>query len=102
MTRIAVVGAGAWGTVLADLLSRKGDSVTIWAREPEVVDSINREHHNHLFLPASPLAADLRAGGDIAAIGTRRGGGRFGYAVACGARRDDWCRRPPSPGGRSW
>ena len=68
MTRIAVVGAGAWGTVLADLLSRKGDAVTIWAREPEVVDSINREHHNHLFLPASPLAADLRAGGDLAAI----------------------------------
>lgn len=68
MTRIAVVGAGAWGTVLADLLSRKGDSVTIWAHEPAVVDSINREHHNHLFLPASPLSVDLRAGGDLAEV----------------------------------
>ena len=68
MTRVAVVGAGAWGTVLADLLARKGDSVTIWAREPEVVESINREHHNHLFLPNSPLATGLRAGGEIAEV----------------------------------
>jgi glycerol-3-phosphate dehydrogenase (NAD(P)+) len=62
------MGAGAWGTVLADLLARKGDSVTIWAREPEVVESINREHHNHLFLPKSPLASGLRAGGEIAEV----------------------------------
>lgn len=68
MTRIAVVGGGAWGTVLADLLSRKGDAVTIWAHESAVVDSINREHHNHLFLPASPLSSDLRAGGDLAEV----------------------------------
>lgn len=68
MTRIAVVGAGAWGTVLGDLLSRKGDSVTIWAREPEVVESINREHHNHLFLPGAPLASGMRAGGEIAEV----------------------------------
>ena len=34
MTRIAVVGGGAWGTALADLLARKGDfdTVTLWAR----------------------------------------------------------------------
>jgi glycerol-3-phosphate dehydrogenase (NAD(P)+) len=68
VTRIAVVGAGAWGTVLGDLLARKGDAVTIWAREPEVVQSINHEHHNHLFLPGSPLAAGLRAGGEIADV----------------------------------
>ena len=39
MTRVAVVGGGAWGTTLADLLARKGEDVTLWAREPEVVAS---------------------------------------------------------------
>jgi glycerol-3-phosphate dehydrogenase (NAD(P)+) len=67
VTRIAVVGAGAWGTTLADLLARKGDSVALWAREPEVVESINREHCNRLFLPGAPLAKEVRAHGDLAA-----------------------------------
>jgi glycerol-3-phosphate dehydrogenase (NAD(P)+) len=66
VTSIAVIGAGAWGTTLADLLVRKGDAVTLWAREPEVVESINREHLNHLFLPGAALAAGVRACGDIA------------------------------------
>jgi len=69
VTRIAVVGGGAWGTALADLLARTGrfESVTLWAREPEVVDSINREHVNHVFLPGAPLDPTLRANGDLAA-----------------------------------
>jgi len=65
VTRIAVVGGGAWGTALADLLARKGafESVTLWAREPEVVDGINREHLNPVFLPARPWTnACARAG----------------------------------------
>ena len=64
--RVAVIGAGAWGTTLADLLARKGLAVTIWAREPEVVQGINRDHVNALFLPDAPLAAALRATGDLA------------------------------------
>ena len=67
MTHIAVVGAGAWGTALADLLARKGETVTLWAREPEVVEGINREHRNELFLPGAPLAAAIRAEGDLGA-----------------------------------
>src|SRR5881227_3045974 len=68
MTRIAVVGGGAWGTALADLLARKGDfdTVTLWAREPEVVESVNREHVNHMFLPGAALAATLTAQADVA------------------------------------
>jgi glycerol-3-phosphate dehydrogenase (NAD(P)+) len=62
-----VVGGGAWGTVLADLLARKGAEVVLWAREPEVVDGVNREHVNHLFLPNAPLAPALRAEGDLQA-----------------------------------
>ena len=65
--RAAVIGGGAWGTVLADLLARKGDDVVLWAREPEVVDAVNREHLNPLFLPDAPLSPALRAVGDLRA-----------------------------------
>ncbi len=67
MTRVAVVGGGAWGTALADLLAAKGDQVTLWAREAEVVDSINRDHVNVVFLPGAALAPALRASGDLTA-----------------------------------
>ena len=63
--KIAVVGGGAWGTALADLLARKGEQVTLWAREPEVVESINRHHLNEMFLPNASLAPALRAEGDL-------------------------------------
>jgi glycerol-3-phosphate dehydrogenase (NAD(P)+) len=63
--RVAVIGAGAWGTTLADLLARKPLPVTIWAREPEVVDAINRDHVNGLFLPNAPLAPSLVATGSL-------------------------------------
>jgi len=67
MTRITVVGGGAWGTVLADMLTRNGEAVTVWAREPEVVEAVNRDHVNPLFLPGAPLAPAVRATGDLAA-----------------------------------
>jgi glycerol-3-phosphate dehydrogenase (NAD(P)+) len=67
VTRIAVVGGGAWGTALADLLARKGDTVTLWAREPEVVEAVNRQHANPVFLPGAALAPALRAEGDLGA-----------------------------------
>jgi glycerol-3-phosphate dehydrogenase (NAD(P)+) len=63
--KIAVIGAGSWGTTLADLLSRHGKSVKIWAREAEVVDSINREHVNHLFLAGAELNQQLSACAEI-------------------------------------
>lgn len=65
--KIAVVGGGAWGTALADLLARKGEQVTLWAREPEVVESVNQRHVNEMFLPGAPLAPTLAAARDIAA-----------------------------------
>ncbi len=64
--KIAVVGAGSWGTTLADLLARRGHSVRIWAREPEVVESINSERVNRLFLPNAPLNERLSACEEIA------------------------------------
>jgi glycerol-3-phosphate dehydrogenase (NAD(P)+) len=65
--KVAVVGGGAWGTALADLLARKGDSVTLWAREPEVIEGINRRHVNEMFLPGAALAPSLRADADLSA-----------------------------------
>src|SRR6266571_9421918 len=65
--KIAVIGGGAWGTALADLLVRKGEQVTLWAREPEVIEGVNRHHANEMFLPGAALAPSLRAEGDIAA-----------------------------------
>ena len=64
MTRVAVLGAGSWGTTLADLLARKGDEVRLWAFEPEVVDAVNRAHENPLFLPGRSLEPRLTAFGD--------------------------------------
>lgn len=57
----AVVGAGAWGTALGDLLACNGHTVRIWALEPDVVRSINQRHENPVFLPGFQLAESLVA-----------------------------------------
>jgi glycerol-3-phosphate dehydrogenase (NAD(P)+) len=64
MTRVAVLGAGGWGTTLADLLARKGEEVRIWAYESDVVDAINSRHENPLYLPDCGLAPRLTAAAD--------------------------------------
>jgi glycerol-3-phosphate dehydrogenase (NAD(P)+) len=64
VTRVAVLGAGSWGTTLADLLARKGEDVRIWAYEAEVVDAINARHENPIYLPGCPLAPRLTAAAD--------------------------------------
>jgi glycerol-3-phosphate dehydrogenase (NAD(P)+) len=65
--RCAVVGAGAWGTALSDLLARNKHEVRLWAYEPDVVDSINRSHENVRFLRGHPLTESVRALGDLGA-----------------------------------
>jgi glycerol-3-phosphate dehydrogenase (NAD(P)+) len=64
MTLVGVLGAGSWGTTLANLLAAKGETVRIWAYEPEVVQAINQQHENTTFLPGIPLHAGLRAYAD--------------------------------------
>ena len=63
---IAVIGAGNWGTALANLLAKKGERVRIWAYEPDVADAINRRHENPLYLRGIALHPSLHATPDIA------------------------------------
>jgi len=66
--RIAVIGGGAWGTALAQVAARGGQPVTLWAREPEVVESVNASHENRQFLAGVPLSDAIRATGDLAEL----------------------------------
>ncbi len=61
----AVVGAGAWGTAIADLLARNGHQVRLWAYEPDVAQTINTRHENTRFLAGHKLAPSLIADGDL-------------------------------------
>jgi len=68
--RCAVIGAGAWGTALADLLARNGHEVALWAREPEVVESVNARHENTMFLSGAKLHDGVVAHADLASTCT--------------------------------
>ncbi|RAK63328.1 NAD(P)H-dependent glycerol-3-phosphate dehydrogenase [Phenylobacterium kunshanense] len=66
MNRVGVIGGGAWGTALAQVCARAGRDVTLWAREPEVVEAVNARHENATFLAGVPLEPSIRATGDYA------------------------------------
>src|SRR6266550_4050376 len=67
MSRIAIIGGGAWGTGLAIVLGRKKDhAVRLWANEPDVCESIARSHVNERFLPGFTLPESVQATNDVA------------------------------------
>ncbi len=68
MKRIGIIGTGIWGTALALTAARAGNDVLCWAREQEVVDSVNQKHVNKMFLPDIPLPDAIRASADIADV----------------------------------
>lgn len=61
MQTIGIIGAGAWGTALAQTQASAGRKVTLWAREPEVVASVNEKRENTLFLPEVKLDKAITA-----------------------------------------
>jgi len=65
---IGVIGAGAWGTALAQTCARAGLDVRLWAREPEVAQAVNAEHRNPLFLPDIDLDLAIVATTDLAGM----------------------------------
>ena len=63
--KIGVIGGGAWGTALAQVAARSGDPVLLWARERDVVASINADHENPVFLAGVPLPKNICATGAL-------------------------------------
>ena len=60
-----MVGGGAWGTALAQVAACGGEEVLLWAREPEVCESIASSRENALFLPGVKLSPSLRAAAEL-------------------------------------
>ena len=65
--KVGIIGGGAWGTALAQVAAGGGETL-LWALEPEVVDSVNRDHENRLFLPGTRLDPSIRATADLEAL----------------------------------
>lgn len=65
--KIGVVGAGAWGTALAQVMAEGGD-VLLWAFEHDVAEAINTRHMNDVYLPGMALSPDIMATSDLAAM----------------------------------
>lgn len=61
MSRIAVIGAGSWGTALALVLARRGDhKVTLWSHTRAVAETIEKTHENRIYLPGIPVPDSIR------------------------------------------
>ena len=68
MAKIAVMGAGSWGTTFAKILADAGNEVTIWARRADLVEEINEDHRNGDYLPGIRLPESLKASTDVAEV----------------------------------
>jgi len=66
--KIGVVGAGAWGTALAQSASTGGQPVLLWALERDVVEAVNTRRENPTYLPGVPLSPSIRATSDLAEL----------------------------------
>jgi len=64
--RIGVLGGGAWGTALAQLVVRAGSDAVLWARDADVVDALNRDHAHPTYLQGVAIDPAVRATTDIA------------------------------------
>ena len=67
MTQVTVLGTGAWGTTLAQVLCDAGHEVLMWGRNADVVAEINSSRSNHKFLPGIYLPENLRVTSDVEA-----------------------------------
>ena len=68
--KAGVLGAGAWGTALAQMVASNGSEVLLWARESELVEELNSKRRNSVYLPGATLAPSIRATDDLAQMAT--------------------------------
>ena len=66
--QVAIVGAGSWGTALAQLAATAGNDVRLWARKEEVARGINADHVNPRYLADARLSERIEASTDIARV----------------------------------
>ncbi|WP_213423185.1 NAD(P)H-dependent glycerol-3-phosphate dehydrogenase [Bhargavaea massiliensis] len=66
MTKVAVLGAGSWGTALAAVLASNGHDCTLWSRRAEQAAEITEKHTNKQYLPEAELPENLKADHDLA------------------------------------
>jgi len=76
--RVAIVGAGSWGTALALVTARNNHDVRLWARDAEVAESINRDRRNPFYLSDFELPENIRA---TASLGEALQNARFALLV---------------------
>src|SRR5690242_15253638 len=65
MKRIAIIGAGSWGTALAVIAARAGHEVQLWSRNREAVSAINGHHLNPFYLTSAQIPPDVKATSEI-------------------------------------
>ena len=64
MSRVTVMGAGAWGTAFSLVLADAGNNVTVWGRRPELCEAITRDHENPDYHPGIELPPTITATAD--------------------------------------
>ena len=64
--KIAVLGAGAWGTALACAMAKAGHDVHLWGRDGTVLEEIDQHQKNSKYLGELPLAEGLQVNGNLA------------------------------------
>ncbi|MCO0832266.1 NAD(P)H-dependent glycerol-3-phosphate dehydrogenase [Fructobacillus sp. W13] len=66
MTKVAVLGAGSWGTALANTMAKNGNQVVLWSHKEEQAAEINNQHTNDKYLPKAKLEENLQATSEMA------------------------------------
>lgn len=69
---VGVIGAGAWGTALAQVLAMAGHTVRLWSRNAAVVEAVQTTRENRLYLPGVPLSPAIAMTGDLSALAESR------------------------------
>jgi glycerol-3-phosphate dehydrogenase (NAD(P)+) len=67
--KVGVIGAGAWGTALAEVAARAGLDVALWAHEPETAQTIAAANENPLYLPGVKLSPTVHTTASLADLG---------------------------------